>query len=93
MLHDLPNVDSLPTVTISRILGGSLLKLNLARLVLEKYNRSQVNSDRRAVAHCLMAEGVGRNLIYIDGCGFHVRTARMLSQSRKGSRAVRILEG
>lgn len=81
------------TTTITRYLDGELITLKLSRSVPFQWNFDAIKIERSDFAHWMMAEGVMKNLIYTDECGFNVWTARTQGRSLCGTRAVRLVEG
>ena len=85
----LPHKPEIHESTVARTLNGMLFTLKLVRIVPTERNRADVIEKRREYATWFMNYAILRNCVFIDECGYNVRTARSHGRARLGERAYR----
>ena len=70
--------------TVSRTLGGMLFRVKLARPLPADRNRPGVLSKRVDYATCFMNCAAVRHCVFVDQCGYNIRTARSRGRARQG---------
>lgn len=78
--------------TISRSLDGEVITVKDVRPSPVQRNTPAVKEERRLFAEWLLADGMGHLKIYADEFGMNIWTARTKGRSRRGERAVRIVD-
>ena len=66
-----------------------LYTLKLSRQLPAERNRPEVIQRRQAYAQWFLREANLNHTIFIDECGFNIRTARNHGRSERGDRAYR----
>ena len=70
--------------TVSRTLGGMLFRVKLVRPLPADRNRPDVLSKRVDYATCFMNCAAVRHCVFVDQCGYNIRTTRSRGTARQG---------
>ena len=85
----LPQKPVISVSTVAHVLDGALIRMKTLENIPQDRNNIRIKNERYNYANWMMAEGVGRNLVYLDEAGFNLFTRRTRGRARIGQRAVR----
>ena len=86
---ELPDKPRVSISSVAAMLDGQLITLKKLEDAPFERNSPAVKQERRNYATWFTREGVNRNLIYVDECGFNIYTRRTRGRAVCGRRAVR----
>lgn len=91
LLREYPEVE-VSQSTIRRHLEGALITLKLLRSVPISWISDEVKDERAEFSRWMLSEGITKNLVYLDECGYNLWTARTQGRASRGQRAIRIVD-
>ena len=86
----LPHKPNISISTLAAILDGRLMRVKKLEDARVERNSQVTKEERRQYATWLVvAEGVNKNFVYLNECGFNLHTRRTRGRALVGQRAVR----